>query len=83
MYEGTVFRDTTQKGLSDLIHIIKENHPNVNYIRFLGFNDYDANKQSIFIKYDDISELQLNQLKPYVPEMIRVDRTSIEIIEEI
>ena len=69
--------------VSDLIHIIKENQPNVNYIRFLGFNDYDANKQSIFVKYTDISELKRDQLQPHVPEMIRVDSDSIEIVEEI
>lgn len=69
--------------VSDLIHIIKDNQPNVHYIRFLGFNDYDANKQSIFVKYTDISELKEDQLQPHVPEMIRVDANSIEIIEEV
>ena len=69
--------------VSDLIHLIKENHPNVNYIRFLGFNEYDANKQSIFVKYDDISELRRDELLPYVPEMIRVSKDTIEIIEEV
>lgn len=69
--------------ISDLIHAIKDNQPNVKYIRFLGFNDYDANKQSIFVKYDDISDLRMNQLRPYVPEMIRTSDDRIEIIEEI
>ena len=69
--------------ISQLIHIIKENQPNVHYIRFLGFNKYDARKQSIFVKYDHISELRRDQLQIYVPEMIRVDSQSIQIIEEI
>jgi len=69
--------------VSDLIHVIKENHPNVNYIRFLGFNDYDSNKQSIFVKYDDISELRRDELEVMVPEMIRVSRDTIEIVEEV
>lgn len=69
--------------VSDLIHRIIQNHPNVNYIRFLGFNDYDARKQSIFVKYTDISELREDQLQPHVPEIIRVDENSIEIIEEV
>lgn len=69
--------------VSDLIHIIKDNQPNVHYIRFLGFNNYDANKQSIFVKFRDISELKEDQLQPHVPEMIRVDSSSIEIIEEV
>lgn len=68
---------------SDLIHNIICNNPNVRYIRFVGFNDYDANKQSIFVKYNDISELREDQLQPHVPEMIRVDSNSIEIIEEV
>jgi hypothetical protein len=68
---------------SDIIHRIKDNQPNINYIRFLGFNQYDANKQSIFLKYSDISQLKKNELMPYVPEIIRVDSDSVEIIEEI
>ena len=69
--------------VSDLIHLIIYNQPNVKYIRFVGFNDYDANKQSIFVKYNDISELREDQLQPHVPEMIRIDTNSIEIIEEV
>lgn len=68
---------------SDLIHLVVENNPNVKYIRFLGFNDYDANKDSIFVKYTKESELSEDQLKPHVPEMIRVDSESIEITEEV
>lgn len=74
---------TTDVHVSDLIYTIKENQPNVHYIRFLGFNDYDANKQSIFTKYDDVSELVGTDLQVHVPEMIRVDASSIEIIEEV
>jgi hypothetical protein len=69
--------------VSDLIHIIVNNQPNVRYIRFVGFNDYDANKQSIFVKYNNISELREDQLQPHVPEMIRIDSNNIEIIEEV
>lgn len=68
---------------SDLIYTIKDNIPNVKYLRFLGFNDYDANKGSIFVKYTDISELKEDQLQPHVPEMIRVDSASIKITEEV
>ena len=82
-FESLNSGDRADIHVSDLIHLIKENQPNVNYIRFLGFNDYDANKQSIFVKYTDISELKQDQLQPHVPEMIRVDSDSIEIIEEI
>lgn len=74
---------TSDVHVSDLIHAIICNHPNVKYIRFLGFNNYDANKQSIFVKYTDISELKEDQLQPHVPEMIRVDSSSIEITEEV
>lgn len=75
--------DLSDVHVSDLIHIIKDNQPNVHYIRFLGFNNYDANKQSIFVKFRDISELKEDQLQPHVPEMIRVDTNSIEIVEEV
>ncbi|MDE7347048.1 MAG: hypothetical protein K2N48_09980, partial [Muribaculaceae bacterium] len=69
--------------VSDLIHRIKENQPNVNYIRFIGFNEYDATKQSIFVKYDDISELHEDELHIHVPEIIRVDSNSVQITEEV
>lgn len=82
-FESLDSGQTSDVHISSIIHAIKENHPNVNYIRFLGFNDYDANKQSIFTKYDDISELRGDQLQVHVPEMIRVDSSSIEIKEEV
>jgi hypothetical protein len=74
--------------VSDLIHAIKENHPNVHYIRFISFNDYDTiapeeNVQSIFVKFDDTIELDQKDLRDYVPEMIRVDKNTISIIEEV
>lgn len=68
--------------VSDIIHNIIENHPNVRYLRFIGFNNYDANKQSIFVKYSDISELDTEKLMIHVPEMIRADENSIFITEE-
>lgn len=73
----------TDVHVSDLIHMIKENNSNVRYLRFLGFNDYDANKQSIFIKENDTSKMNRSQLSTYVPEMIRIDENSIEFIEEV
>lgn len=87
--EIKVFFDSLNVGsrvdihVSDLIHIIINNQPNVRYIRFVGFNDYDANKQSIFVKYNNISELREDQLQPHVPEMIRIDNSSIDIVEEV
>jgi len=69
--------------MSNLIRTLEQNVPNIRYIRFLGFNNYDSSKQSIFIKFKDISELQQEKLIPYVPEILRVDKNSIEIIEEI
>ena len=69
--------------VSDLISGIIEKEPNVYYLRFIGFNEYDANKQSIFVKYKDIEQLSKEELATYVPEIIRVDNDSIEIVEEI
>lgn len=68
--------------VSNLIRDIVDGNPNVRYLRFLGFNDYDANKQAIFVKYTDISELTQDQLMVRVPEIIRVDDDSILINEE-
>lgn len=82
-----MFDTLNQNGLTDIhvseiIHTIRSNNPNVRYIRFMGFNSYDALRQSIFVKYADISELNADKLKLYVPEMIRADEDSIEITEE-
>jgi len=74
--------DNTDIHASDVIHNIYTNHPNVKYIRFLGFNDRDANMQSIFIKYP-ISDMNQYQLQNAVPEIIRADIDSIEITEEV
>lgn len=68
--------------VSDIIHDVIENNPNVRYLRFIGFNDYDANKQCIFVKYSDISELHTETLMTRVPEMIIADSGSITITEE-
>ena len=81
-FDNVTNSETPNIHVSDLIHIIKENHPNVNYIRFKSFNEYDANKQSIFVKHDT-TELDKHQLGCYVPEMLRVDRSTIEILEEV
>ena len=75
--------ERTDVHVSDLIHTIMANEPNVRYIRFLGFNNYDANKQSIFVKYNDVSELKQNDLQCHVPEIIRIDANSIDITEEV
>ena len=75
--------DNSDLHVSDLIHNIITNNPNVRYLRFLGFNEYDANKQSIFVKYSDVSELAQDALKTHIPEIIRVDENSIEIVEEV
>lgn len=82
-FESLDSGNITDIHVSDLIHLIIENQPNVRYIRFNGFNDYDANKDSIFIKYTDASQLKEDNLHIYVPEMIRADDDSIEITEEV
>ena len=74
--------DDTDLHVSEIIHNIMANNPNVRYLRFLGFNNYDANKQSIFVKFSSISDLSEDNLMSRVPEIIRADSSSIEISEE-
>lgn len=81
-FDGLNSDDKTDLYVSDIIHDIVENQPNVRYLRFIGFNDYDANKQCIFVKYSDISEFDTQTLMIHVPEMIRADESSISITEE-
>lgn len=75
--------DSMDVHVSNIIRNIESNHSNVKYIRFLGFNSYDANKQSIFIKFNEINKLNKDKLQTHVPELIRVNNDSIFIIEEI
>lgn len=81
-FNGLNSDDNTDLYVSDLIHDIIESNPNVRYLRFIGFNEYDANKQCIFVKYNDISELHSETMMTLVPEMIRADENSIFITEE-
>jgi hypothetical protein len=68
--------------ISNLIKLIESNNPNVDHLKFLGINGYDANQQYIRVKYDDISDLQENELFIYVPEMVMIDIEDIILIEE-
>ena len=69
--------------ISNMIKNIETNHPNVHHLRFLGINRYDANKQSIRLKYRNISELREDRLMIYVPEVIQIDMKDIIINEEL
>lgn len=82
-FESLNTSDNSDLHMSELIHNIMSDIPNVRYLRFVGFNDYDANKQSIFVKYTNIADLDTDDLMIHVPEMIRVDADSIELTEEI
>lgn len=68
--------------VSDIIRDITDTIPNVRYVRFVGFNDYDANMQAIFVKRKDLSNLTQEELSLIVPEMISFDEAGIEISEE-
>lgn len=74
--------DNTDLHVSNIIHDIVQSNSNVRYIRFIGFNGYSANQQSIFVKYTDVSELTQGDLMTRVPEIIRADEYSISITEE-
>jgi DNA-binding protein Fis len=69
--------------ISNLIKLIESKHPNVDHLKFLGINDYDANQQYIRIKYEYIDDLSEEQLFPLVPEMVLVDYNDIILTEEI
>lgn len=71
--------NNTDVHVSNILRSIEVNHQNVRYIRFLGFNNYDSRKQSIFIK--DL-QLSKNELSNKVPELLIVDEFSIDITEE-
>lgn len=68
--------------ISNLIRLIEVNHPNVDHLRFLGINNYDASEQYIRVKYNDVSELDERTMMNVVPEIIQCLPEDIHLIEE-
>ena len=64
--------------VSNLIRRIETNNPNVEHLKFLGINDYDARAQYIQVKYRDVSDLNRNELEILVPEIIQCVPDNIE-----
>lgn len=68
--------------ISNLIRLIEVNHPNVDHLKFLGINGYDATEQYIRVRYEDVSDLDENEMKIVVPEIIQCLPEDIQLIEE-
>ena len=68
--------------ISNLIRRIEEKHPNVDHLKFISIGEYDATKQYIRVKYEDVSDLGEDELSILVPEILICLAENIELIEE-
>ena len=68
--------------ISNLITELENNFSDINYLKFIGINDYDSLVQSIENMTTDLSELSKSQRLSYVPEYLTLslDDINIELI---
>ena len=68
--------------ISNLIREIENNFSSVSYLKFVSFNDYSSDIQTIENKTVDLSTLSVTDRKDYVPEYLTLalDDVNIELI---
>ena len=68
--------------ISNLITELENNFSDINYLKFIGINDYDSLVQSIENMTTDLNELSKSQRIAYVPEYLTLslDDINIELI---
>lgn len=65
--------------ISNLIQDLKNKFPEIDHLKFLGINDYDASIQSIRNNTKDLNTLSMEERRNYVPEFLVMNTDSIEI----
>ena len=69
--------NTEEKGflyMSNLTRSLEQNFSEINYIEFVGFNDYDSSYQIIESTEINFSEMTQEQVINYVPEYLNINR---------
>lgn len=72
--EGTNDLETNFLYISNLLRNIEEQFPEISYVEFLGFNDYDSSYQIIENNFTDLSDFTKEQVINYVPEYLNINR---------
>lgn len=65
--------------ISNLIREIENNFDSVSHLKFVSFNDYNCDIQSIENTTVDLSKLTIEQRKAYVPEYLTLALTDVNI----
>ena len=74
---------TNQIHISNLMREIEYNFSYIDHIRFKGFNEYSTNYQSIKLKHTNIDDMEKEERRKYVPELLVIDLDDISITEYI
>lgn len=86
-YFNTINEGNPNIYISNLIRVIETNNPNVDHLRFIGITSghntrYDPKDQYIKVGYQDVSDLNENEMKIIVPEILQCELKNIQLIEE-
>lgn len=67
--------------VSNLMRKIENNFSYVDHIRFVKINDYISTYQTVRSKFEDLHELDTNELREFVPELMCINLEDIKINE--
>ena len=67
--------------ISNLIRRLETNNPNISHLRFNGIAHYDAREQFIRVRYQDVSDLDKDNLSVLVPELLQCRPEDIHLVE--
>ena len=67
--------------VSNLMRKIENNFSYVDHIRFVKINDYISTYQTVRSKFEDLHELDTNELREFVPELMSINLEDIKINE--
>lgn len=63
--------------ISNLITEIERNFASVHHLKFMGINDYSTDYQTISVKETDLNNLNKEERRKYVPEVLVVDKDNV------
>jgi hypothetical protein len=75
--EETNNSDSNFLYMSNLMRHLEEQFPDILYMQFVGFNDYDATYQIIEDNFEGIQSLRKEQVINFIPEYLNVNRRAI------
>lgn len=70
---------TNQLHVSNLMRKIEQNFSYVDHIRFRGINAYSPYYQSVRLRYTDLNDMEKDERRKYIPELLVADLENITI----